>query len=126
MKQFEEEKVKWEQQREAAAKAGKTFDDEEPTMDEERERAWQVGKRHQGSIRLPFLRSYLTCRRQRGLSIHELLEVESVAGQEAHGMKGRSASSWGRSVAEKRLVIPLHFTSHLSINSPIGLRRVIS
>ncbi|CAN0448718.1 unnamed protein product, partial [Ectocarpus sp. 12 AP-2014] len=41
MKQFEEEKVKWEQQREAAAKAGKTFDDEEPTMDEERERAWQ-------------------------------------------------------------------------------------
>lgn len=50
MKQFEEEKVKWEQQREAAAKAGKTFDDAEPTMDEERERAWQVGKQHQGSI----------------------------------------------------------------------------
>ena len=42
MKQFEEEKVKWEQQRQAAAQAGKAFDDAEPTMDEERERAWQV------------------------------------------------------------------------------------
>eukprot|EP00752_Nemacystus_decipiens_P003017 g2798.t1 len=41
MKQFEEEKVKWEQQRQAAAQAGKAFDDAEPTMDEERERAWQ-------------------------------------------------------------------------------------
>ncbi|CAM9781170.1 unnamed protein product [Pylaiella littoralis] len=41
MKQFEEEKTKWEQQRQAAAQEGKTFDDEEPTMDEERERAWQ-------------------------------------------------------------------------------------
>lgn len=44
MKQFEEEKVKWEQQRQAAAQAGKAFDDAEPTMDEERERAWQVKK----------------------------------------------------------------------------------
>ncbi|CAM9813311.1 unnamed protein product, partial [Hapterophycus canaliculatus] len=42
MKQFEEEKIKWEQQRQAAAQEGKAFDDEEPTMDEERERAWQV------------------------------------------------------------------------------------
>lgn len=43
MKQFEEEKIRWEQQRQAAAQEGKAFDDEEPTMDEERERAWQVG-----------------------------------------------------------------------------------
>lgn len=42
MKQFEEEKIKWEQQRQAAAQEGKAFEEEEPTMDEERERAWQV------------------------------------------------------------------------------------
>lgn len=42
MQQFEEEKKKWETQRQAAQAEGKTFDDAEPTMDEERERAWQV------------------------------------------------------------------------------------
>lgn len=42
MQQFEDEKKKWEAQKEAAAAEGKTFDDAEPTMDEERERAWQV------------------------------------------------------------------------------------
>lgn len=48
MKQFEEEKIKWEQQRQAAAQEGKAFDDAEPTMDEERERAWQVTGTHGG------------------------------------------------------------------------------
>lgn len=42
MEQFEEEKKKWEAQRQAAKDEGKDFDDAEPTMDEERERAWQV------------------------------------------------------------------------------------
>lgn len=42
MEQFEEEKKKWEAQRQAAKEEGKEFDDDEPTMDEERERAWQV------------------------------------------------------------------------------------
>lgn len=43
MKQFEEEKKRWEAERQAAAAEGKDFDAAEPTMDEERERAWQVG-----------------------------------------------------------------------------------
>lgn len=42
MEQFEEEKKKWEAQRQAAQAEGKEFDDAEPTMNEERERAWQV------------------------------------------------------------------------------------
>lgn len=42
MEQFEQEKKKWEAQKQAAAAEGKTFEDAEPTMDGAKERAWQV------------------------------------------------------------------------------------
>lgn len=42
LEQFEQEKKKWEAQKQAAAAEGKTFEDAEPTMDGARERAWQV------------------------------------------------------------------------------------
>lgn len=80
MKQFEDEKVKWEQQRQAAAQAGKAFDDAEPTMDEERERAWQVKKQEQRTS----LQYVATCLR------------EGREGKRGHGKGNAKCSVIGR------------------------------